>query len=60
MEKAWIQLQCPGCEQQWEADPTDLPPPETSWSCPHCGTTHHVSEFTKTTRAFEILSEFHE
>ena len=30
MQEAWIQLQCPGCEEQREANPADLPEPQAT------------------------------
>ncbi|MEF8852964.1 MAG: hypothetical protein V5A44_09765 [Haloarculaceae archaeon] len=59
MQEAWIQLQCPDCEAQWEANPADLPEPQATLTCEDCGETRRVSEFTKTARDFEILAEFH-
>ncbi|PSP46640.1 hypothetical protein BRC60_09825 [Halobacteriales archaeon QH_1_68_42] len=33
MQEAWIQLQCPGCEEQREANPADLPGPQATRTC---------------------------
>jgi hypothetical protein len=59
MQEAWIQLQCPDCTEDWEANPADLPDPGTEMTCNHCDGTHPVSEFTQTARDLEILREFH-
>ncbi|WP_436926454.1 DUF7836 family putative zinc-binding protein [Halosimplex amylolyticum] len=59
MQEAWIQLRCPDCGEQWEANPADLPEPDGTLGCNHCDTSRRVAEFTKTTRDFEILREFH-
>ena len=59
MQEAWIQLQCPDCTEQWEANPADLSEPQREFDCAHCETTRPLSEFTKTVRDFEILEEFH-
>jgi len=58
MQDAWIQLQCPNCDEQWEANPADLDEPAAEFTCDHCGATNHLSEFAKTTRDFEVLEEF--
>lgn len=59
MQEAWIQLQCPDCAEQWEANPSDVPEPGDALTCEHCDATRRVSEFAKTTRDFEILESFH-
>ena len=59
MQEAWIQLQCPNCEEQWEANPADLPAPDSTHACEHCGVERRGAEFAKTARDFEILEEFH-
>ncbi|PSP53612.1 hypothetical protein BRC74_03540 [Halobacteriales archaeon QH_7_68_42] len=59
MQEAWIQLQCPGCEEQREANPADLPGPQATRTCDSCGETRPTSEFTRTVRDFEILESFH-
>lgn len=58
MSEAWIQLQCPNCEERWEANPSDLPEPSTSRTCEHCGASRPTAEFMKTKRDLEILEEF--
>jgi hypothetical protein len=58
MPPAWIQLQCPACGDDWEADPTALPAPDESFSCDGCGATERTAEFMKTTRSLEVLEEF--
>ncbi|MFC7138564.1 hypothetical protein ACFQMA_01785 [Halosimplex aquaticum] len=60
MQEAWIQLRCPDCGEQWEANPVDLPEPQGSFTCEQCDGARPVSEFTKTARDFEILESFHE
>lgn len=60
MNEAWIQLQCPDCEATWEADPADLPAPDADHGCDNCGATRPTGEFARSTRDFEILSEFHD
>lgn len=60
MPEAWIQLQCPDCTEHWEENPADLPDPRDELTCEHCGGDRPVSEFTRTTRDFEILQQFHE
>ena len=59
MQEAWIQLRCPDCEDQWEANPSNLPAPQERMACESCGETRHVSELTKTARDLEVLEEFH-
>ncbi|WP_436931066.1 DUF7836 family putative zinc-binding protein [Halosimplex halobium] len=59
MQEAWIQLQCPECGEQWEANPADLPEPDAAFGCKDCEARRPLSEFTKTARDFEILEEFH-
>jgi len=59
MQEAWIQLQCPDCGEQWEANPADLPEPHRDFDCKDCEGTRPLSEFAKTTRDFEIIEEFH-
>lgn len=59
MQEAWIQLHCPACDEQWEANPADLPEPGAEFTCGHCGETRSVVEFAKTQRDFEILEAFH-
>jgi hypothetical protein len=59
MQEAWIQLRCPACETQWEANPADLPAPQETMTCDSCGDTRRISEFTKTARDFEVLESFH-
>ena len=59
MPEAWIRLQCPNCEQSWEASPSDLPEPRTTFECRHCGERRPTAEFMPTSRDLEILKEFH-
>ena len=60
MNEAWIQLRCPSCQEDWEANPTDLPAPDRSFECPYCGESGTMRAFMKTERGLEILGEFHE
>lgn len=60
MQEAWLQLLCPDCGKHWEAAPSKLPSPETSFTCVECGAERPLSEFMKTTRDLELLREFHE
>jgi uncharacterized protein YecT (DUF1311 family) len=59
MQEAWIQLRCPDCEDQWEANPSDLPAPQERLTCDGCGESRRISELTKTARDLEVLEEFH-
>lgn len=59
MTEAWIQLECPACGEQWEANPTDMPASGEEFTCTHCGDARHTAEFMRTTRSLEILEEFH-
>jgi len=60
MQEAWLQLHCPDCDKNWEAAPTDLPSPDTSFTCEDCHTERPLSEFMKTTRDLELLQQFHQ
>lgn len=60
MPEAWIQLQCPECQEGWEANPSELPAPGNRYTCDHCGAQRSISEFMRTGRGLEILEEFHE
>lgn len=59
MQEAWIQLHCPDCQENWEANPADLPEPDSEFSCQHCDSARPTAEFVKTTRGLEILRDFH-
>jgi len=59
MNPAWIDLTCPDCDEDWEAELADLPPADEDFTCPHCASSRPTGEFTRTTRDFEILQEFH-
>jgi len=59
MQESWMQLQCPGCGEQWEEKVADMPTPSAEFDCDHCGETHPTREFAKTTRDLEVLREFH-
>lgn len=58
MQEAWVQLQCPDCTEQWEANPADLHRPDREFTCKDCGGTRPLSEFARTARDFEIIEEF--
>ena len=58
MQEAWLQLQCPACETDWEEKVNDLPAPESDYECHDCGSTRPLSEFMQTARDLEILREF--
>lgn len=60
MQEAWIDLACPNCDKQWEANPTELPAPDADFECPDCGTSRSTAEFAQTQRGLEILESFHE
>lgn len=57
MVPAYVQLSCPSCDQHWEEDPSDLPPPSEQFKCSHCGATRSLSEFAKTHRDLQIMKE---
>ncbi|GAB3673553.1 DUF7836 family putative zinc-binding protein [Halopiger thermotolerans] len=59
MREGWIQLECPDCGDQWEADPADLPSPGNRYVCEHCASERPIPEFVKTKRGLDILEEFH-
>jgi len=52
-----VQLLCPDCEKDWEKSPTDLPAPDTEFSCPDCGTERRTAEFMRTDRDLEVLKD---
>ncbi|QCC50808.1 DUF7836 family putative zinc-binding protein [Halapricum salinum] len=60
MQESWIPLQCPECNESWEATPADLPEPDESFVCDHCDAVRPTAEFTKTARGLEILRDFYE
>lgn len=60
MQEAWLQLRCPDCDKHWEATATDLPSPDTGFSCDGCNAERPLSEFMKTARDLELLREFHQ
>lgn len=55
MSEALVQLVCPECLKDWEADPTDLSSPDASVRCPDCGEGRRLSEFMWTDRDLEVL-----
>ncbi|MFB6164855.1 MAG: zinc-ribbon domain-containing protein [Haloarculaceae archaeon] len=59
MPEAWIQLQCPNCQEVWELNPADLPAPDRAFTCSLCGATFPTSEFERTQRGLRILESFH-
>jgi hypothetical protein len=59
MQEAWIQLQCPGCGEQWEANPADLPATDADFPCRSCGDSRPLVEFAKTARGLDIIEAFH-
>lgn len=59
MQEAWIQLQCPACEETWEENPAKLPSPDSDFTCNHCGSTRSMAEFARAARDLEILRDFH-
>ncbi|QIO22933.1 hypothetical protein [Haloarcula sp. JP-L23] len=58
MQEAWVQLQCPDCEENWEANVTDLSSPDTTFACKDCGHERRLAEFMKTARDLEVLEQF--
>jgi len=58
MQEAWLQLHCPGCAKTWEAKLTQLPGPDTEFTCDACHETRPLSEFMKTARDLELLRAF--
>ncbi|MHB9285935.1 hypothetical protein ACKVMT_02710 [Halobacteriales archaeon Cl-PHB] len=60
MNDAWITLQCPDCQESWEANPGDLPAPGEQTRCEHCDTRRPTAELMKTNRDLDILQEFQE
>ena len=60
MQESWIPLQCPECNESWEATLADLPEPDESFVCDHCDAVRPTAEFTKTARGLEILRDFYE
>jgi len=59
MQEAWVTLQCPDCDEHWEAQVGDLPAPETGFDCHDCGTEASLAEFMQTKRDLEVVREFH-
>jgi hypothetical protein len=59
MTEARVQLQCPACEETWEANPADLPAPGRAFVCRHCGDERPTPEFMRTGRSLETLESFH-
>jgi hypothetical protein len=59
MQEAWVTLQCPDCEEHWEAQVGDLSAPDTEFDCHSCETVAPLAEFMQTSRDLEVLQEFH-
>lgn len=49
-----MQLRCPVCGKDWQANPGDLPGPDEGFSCPDCEDTRTMTEFMRTARDLEI------
>ena len=60
MSDAFVRILCPSCGKDWQANLNKVPEPGAEMTCDDCGTTRSVSEFTRTSRDFEILAEFYE
>jgi predicted RNA-binding Zn-ribbon protein involved in translation (DUF1610 family) len=58
MDKAWIQLECPSCQEVWEGALDSLPELGTEFECPYCGARSSVAVFVKTQEGLKILEEF--
>lgn len=54
-----IQVRCPACEFTWDAAPTTLDAPESTFRCPDCGETRRLSEFMWTDRDLSALRATH-
>ncbi|MFW6448853.1 MAG: hypothetical protein ACOC0X_04855 [Halobacteriota archaeon] len=54
MREAYVQLRCPVCGKDWQANPGDLPGPDEGFSCPDCEDTRTMTEFMRTARDLEI------
>ena len=60
MPEAFVQILCPKCEKDWQVTLDEVPEPGAEMTCDNCNTTRSVSEFTRTSRDFAILSEFYQ
>ncbi len=60
MREAYVQLQCPVCNKDWQANPSDLPEPDASFRCPDCDATRPTTEFMRTSRDLEIFKQLAE
>jgi len=60
MQEAWLQLECPDCNDHREATVHDLSTPETEYACPSCGSRRPLREFMATTRDLEVLQQFYQ
>lgn len=57
MQEAWITVQCPHCEETWEAEVDELPAPDDQFQCDNCDDYGRTSEFAKTPRDLEVLRD---
>lgn len=58
MRPAWIQLECPSCQEIWESSLDAVPVLDTDFDCPYCRSRNPVSAFVRTKEGLEILEEF--
>jgi tRNA(Ile2) C34 agmatinyltransferase TiaS len=57
MNEAFVQLRCPECLKAWEATAGDLSAPDADFRCPDCDEQRRLSEFCRTERDLETLTE---
>ena len=55
--EAYVRLFCPECQKAWQANPSDLPEPDTDFTCPNCQADRRLSEFMRTDRDLENLKQ---
>lgn len=60
MSEAFVQLLCPVCGKDWQANLNELPEPGEEVTCDDCDAARPISEFTRTQRDFEVLANFYE
>ncbi|MFB6112519.1 MAG: hypothetical protein ABEJ58_00280 [Halodesulfurarchaeum sp.] len=53
--EAYVQLTCPECRKAWEANPSELPSPDGTFTCPSCETNRRMAEFMRTDRDLQTL-----
>ena len=58
MVEAFVRLQCPECNTDWEENPSDLPGSKNNYSCPSCHATRRLAELMRTDRDLETLKQF--